>query len=147
MTIRPWLGAALAAAVLAGGAPAGLRPAEAGAAADDDLAVVKRATADDEEEKAPPAPRLRRRPARDPRWLRVRVIEHRRRGAGVTINLPLGLARAIGDEIPIDLDCRRHRRGTRCETLRVGDVLRTLAAGEDLVLVEDEDTTVRVWVD
>ena len=145
MKIQPWVGTALAIAVAAGARGAGTR-AEAGAA-EDDLAVVKKATAD-EDDPPPPPPRVRRRPARDPRWLRVRVIEHGRRGKGVTINLPLGLARAIGDEIPIDLECRRVRRGAdRCEAIRVGDVLRSLAAGEDLVLVEDDDTTVRVWVD
>lgn len=101
------------------------------------------------ERDTPPPTRMRRGSGREPRWFKVRVIEHGRKRGGVTINLPIGLARALGDDFPIELDCHRHhgRRGERCPTLRLGDVLRTLASGEDLVAIDDDDTTVRVWVE
>jgi hypothetical protein len=147
-------------------------PAAAGAP-DDDLAVVKKATASpaaqaaspgprvtaeartieppdvDDTRDAPPPPRLRRSSGRDPRWLRVRVIEHGRKRGGVTINLPIAIARALGDDFPIEVGCHRrhHRAGRDCPTLRLGEVLRTLSTGEDLVAIDDDDTTVRVWVD
>jgi hypothetical protein len=172
MRIHTGLGAALAAAALWAGSPA------AAGAPDDDLAVVKKATAspaakrspaaprveasarvaDDEEREPPdveplpdeePPPRLRRSSGREPRWLRVRVIEHGRKRGGVTVNLPIGIARALGDDFPIEVGCHRrhHRAGRHCPTLRLGDVLRTLASGEDLVAIDDHDTSVRVWVD
>lgn len=101
------------------------------------------------ERDTPPPTRMRRGSGREPRWFRVRVIEHGRKRGGVTINLPIGIARALGDDFPIELDCHRHhgRRGERCPTLRLGDVLRTLVSGEDLVAIDDDDTTVRVWVE
>jgi hypothetical protein len=159
------MGAALVAAALTAS------PAAAGAP-DDDLAVVKKATASpaprvaspaprvaaearaieppdgDDPPDAPP-PRLRRSSGREPRWLRVRVIEHGRKRGGVTINLPIAIARALGDDFPIEVGCHRrhHRTGRDCPTLRLGEVLRTLASGEDLVAIDDDDTTVRVWVD
>jgi hypothetical protein len=166
MRIHGWMGAALVAAAL------GASPAAAGAP-DDDLAVVKKATASpapkaasppprvvaeahaieppdvDDPPDAPPPPRLRRSSGREPRWLRVRVIEHGRKRGGVTVNVPIAIARALGDDFPIEVGCHRrhHRAGRACPTLRLGEVLRTLASGEDLVAIDDDDTTVRVWVD
>ena len=136
MTIRTWLAAGLLS----------LSPvAFGGGSADDDLAIVKKAVGESSSGSAAAAARPEReivpahKEGRPPRWLKVRVQE--RSGKRVSINVPLGLARAIGD-IPIDYDCGRHR----CR-LTVGDVLRSLDGGEDLVQVDDEKATVRVWLE
>lgn len=137
------------------------------AAADDDLAVVKKAVAVAEpgqtaaQAEAPPkAAPVRRGDKPEPQWLRVRVLEKDAKGETrkrVSVNLPLALVRAMND-FPIDL-CRHHYRGKhearkdearkderRCE-LRVADVLAALEAGEQLVEVEAENATVKVWVE
>ena len=51
----------------------------------------------------------------------------------------------LGDDWPIGLDCKRDRDHGHGPTL--GQVLRALDAGESLVEIEDEESTVRVWVD
>jgi len=135
MTIRTWLAAGFLA----------LSPGAFGAgSSDDDLAVVRKAVAESTPGPAASPARAEREetPARKdktPRWLKVRVQE--RTGKRVSINLPLSLARAVGD-LPFDFDCGRHR----CK-LTVGDVLRSLDAGEELVQVDSEHATVRVWVE
>jgi hypothetical protein len=50
----------------------------------------------------------------------------------------------MGDDMPIGPHCRREGK---CATLTIGDVLRALDSGQDLVQVEDEDAHVRVWVE
>jgi hypothetical protein len=116
--------------------------------ADDDLAVVKKAVA----QSAPPADDRDRGPARAEnaragdsrpekmRWLKVRVTE--RTGKRVSINVPLAFARALGDDWPVNLGCRR---GASRVTL--GEILRSLDAGQDLVEVDSDDAKVRVWVE
>jgi hypothetical protein len=146
---------------------AGIALALAGAGvagADEDLAVVKRAVAVAGNSQAPasppaeappaaaPAPRKGGKP--EPQWLRVRVSERDAKGETrkrVSVNLPLSLVRAF-DDFPIDL-CRHHRRtdeprpdARRCD-LRMADVLAALEGGQELVEVESEDATVKVWVD
>lgn len=132
------------------------------AAADDDLAVVKKAVAVAQpgqgaaqaETPAEAAP-VRRGDKPEPQWLRVRVLEKDAKGdtrKRVSVNLPLSLVRAM-DDFPIDL-CRHHYRWKdesrkderRCE-LKVADVLAALEAGQELVEVEGEDATVKVWVE
>jgi hypothetical protein len=137
-------------------------PALAGA--DEDLAVVKRAVAEARSDQAPVPPPAEAPPVAeaaprkagtpDARWLRVRVLERDAKGETrkrVSVNLPLSLVRAL-DDFPIDL-CGRHRRmdeprrdGRRCD-LKVADVLAALEGGQELVEVEAEDATVKVWVD
>jgi hypothetical protein len=79
----------------------------------------------------------------EPRWFRVRIAEKAGKHARVSIDLPLGIARALGEEWPIagPGQCRRDR----CPTL--GDVLRALDSGQSLVAIEDDEATVRVWVE
>ena len=131
-------------------------------AADDDLAVVKKAVAVAEPgqtaapaEAPAKAAQVRRGDKPEPQWLRVRVLEKDAKGETrkrVSVNLPLSLVRAM-DDFPIDL-CRHHYRWKdesrkderRCE-LKVADVLAALEAGEQLVEVEAEDSTVKVWVE
>src|SRR5262249_52333168 len=138
-------------------------PAWAGMA-DDDLAVVKKALASTSVQDATPAPppapakpvTAPPRKGDKPQWLRVRVTEKGAKKGKVSINVPLALAQAIGDDLPVDWKCHHHRgeheshedggHHERC-TLKLGDVLAMLAAGESLVEIDDEDASVRVWVD
>jgi len=114
-------------------------------AGEDDLTVVKRAVA----QAAPPTPqalpddRPVARSGAKPQWLRVRVTE--RSGKRVRVNLPLALVRAVGDW-PIDFGCGWEGERRRCK-LRISEVLEALDAGQSLVEVDDEGTTVRIWVE
>src|SRR5262249_26054594 len=135
MTIKAWLAAGLLA----------LSPAAMGAgSADDDLAVVRKAVGQTTPAPAASPARSEREEApaakdRTPRWLKVRVQE--RSGKRVSVNVPLGLARALGD-VPFDFGCGRHR----CK-MTVGEVVRSGEAGKELVQVDSEEATVRVWVE
>jgi len=120
--------------------------------AEDDLQLVRKAVASPTRvaearppAEAPPAPaEAKPAPRRDgPQWFRVRIVEKAGKRARVSINLPLGIARALGDEWPIagHGECRKEH----CPTL--GEVLRALDSGQSLVEIEDDETTVRVWVE
>jgi hypothetical protein len=143
-------------------------PAAAGVAAngEDDLAIVKKAVASPaparaRQARATPAPATpvaqagpvtapavgapRARTGREPQWFKVRVVD---RGTGrkkVTINLPLSLVRALGDDT-IDWGCRTGARDT-CHSVRLSEVLRSLETGQELVEIEDDEATVKVWVE
>jgi hypothetical protein len=113
---------------------------------EDDLTVVKRAVA----QATTPTPQLppddRPAPARSggkPQWLRVRISE--RGGKRVRVNLPLAVVRALGDW-PIDFGCGWEGERRRCK-LRLSEVLEALDAGQSLVEVDDDGTTVRIWVE
>jgi hypothetical protein len=128
---------------------------------DDDLAVVKRATRQDPPvgggiDKAEPIakdrPVVRR--SGKPQWLRVRVVEKNGRKK-VSVNLPLALVRALGDDFDLSVLCGNHR-GRRdrdrdhkdvCPEVRLAEVLAALDSGEDLVQVDEEDASVRIWVE
>jgi hypothetical protein len=135
------------------------------AVADEDLAVVKKAVAmagsvqapasppAEAPETAGPAPRRGGKP--EPQWLRVRVFERDAKGETrkrVSVNLPLALVRLV-DDVPIDLCRHRHawkdesRPGERSCAIKVADVLAALDAGQELVEVEADDATVKVWVE
>jgi hypothetical protein len=120
---------------------------QAGGPGEDDLAVVRRAVAQDAPTAAAPSPPEERAPARKspPQWLRVRITE--RGKSKVSVNLPLALARSLGDDLPIHWGCRRHGDETERRTIRLGDVLKSLDSGQDIVQVDSEDGTVRVWVE
>jgi hypothetical protein len=121
----------------------------AASAAEDDLAVVKRAVARQEVKAADPAVRAEppaARKASELKWLKVRVTEKGTRRAKVTINLPIALVRALGDDYPIDFGRRRWDDASR-ERVRLGEVLEALEAGSPLVEIDDEDALVRVWVE
>jgi hypothetical protein len=157
--------AAMACAVAAGTVLAG--------ATEDDLTVVKRAVRHDAalrvasaDDKAPGDEPVRgtdekdwerrgegRRIAnRDLKWFKVRVVEKGSKRARVTINLPIGLVRAL-DDFPIDIGGHgRWRNGDEDGRdgrahIRLGDVLATLEGGQSLVEIDDDDATVRVWVE
>jgi len=140
------------------------------AGGEDDLAIVKKAVASPaprgrviriaatpSPQAAPAVPPVAAAPAaeatprvragREPQWFKVRVVE---RGTGrkkVTINLPLSLVRALGDDT-IDWGCRSvDGDRDRCHTVRLSEVLRSLETGQELVEIEDEEATVKVWVE
>ena len=123
--------------------------------AEDDLALVKKAVA-----KGSPTvvaqdaePRAASRKGREPQWFKVRVSEKKgTKGTKVSVNLPLALVRAMGEDWPLDIHCGRpcgsdRHSGKDRVRLTLGDVLRALDSGQDLVQVDDEDATVRVWVE
>jgi hypothetical protein len=119
---------------------------------EDDLNLVRKAVASSTQiaqarpPAAEPAAPAEGKPAPrkgEPRWFRVRIVEKAGKHARVSIDLPLGVARALGEEWPIPRRGECHKE--RCPTL--GDVLRALDSGQSLVEIEDDETTVRVWVD
>jgi len=114
-------------------------PAAAGSA-DDDLAVVKKATGNGQAviAEAPP----RRAGKDDPQWFRVRIVEKGKEKATVKVNLPLALVHAFGDDVPIP-GCGENGRAD----LTLGEVLKALDSGESLVEIDDDDATVRIWVE
>ena len=117
---------------------------------DDDLALVKRAVAQNAAPAArPPAeePSAERAVSRsaEPRWFKVRVVDKVTGKKKVTVNMPLSLVRALGDEMPVDWPCGEGRRIH--STLKMSEVLAALESGQDLVQVDDEDSEVRVWVE
>jgi hypothetical protein len=144
-------------------------PVAAGVAAsgEDDLAIVKKAVASPTPARArqgrvtpapaTPAPSApvtapaveapRARTGREPQWFKVRVVD---RGTGrkkVTINLPLSLVRALGDDT-IDWGCRTGEgERDKCHSVRLSEVLRSLETGQELVEIEDDEATVKVWVE
>jgi hypothetical protein len=117
--------------------------------AEDDLAVVKKAVGSEA-----PAPRKGEEPkARapeprkgdEPRWLKLRIEDRSQKKAKVSVNLPLDLVKALdedGEDWP--LDWGRHDKRSK---VRLGDVLRALKSGQEFVTIEDEDSTVRIWVE
>ena len=124
--------------------------------ADDDLKVVRKALqaqpspAPAVEKARPPAeeePKAQPRPLRasDLKWLHVRVTPKAGSKSGrVSVNLPLGIVRLLGDDWPVPTPgCRQH---DRCH-LTLGDILRSLDSGQSLVDVEDDEATVKVWVE
>ncbi len=121
--------------------------------ADDDLSVVKKAVSSQKQEepaRVAAEPRMDdRAPARakgeKPRWLRVRVVGKTEHKARVSINLPLDLVRALPDDVPIDL--HGHRFENEGHRLRISEILKALDTGQSLVEIQDEDATVKVWLE
>ena len=120
--------------------------------AEDDLQLVKKAvlSAQAAPSRPPaedPAPPAAARPAPrtgEPQWFRVRIVEKAGKKAKVSVNLPLVLVRSLGDEWPI-AERGRCREDGHCPTL--GEVLRALDSGQSLFEIEDDEATVRVWVE
>ena len=116
---------------------------------EDDLALVKRAVAQNAapterpQAEAPSAPRAASR-SHEPQWFKVRVVDKATGKKKVTVNMPLSLVKALGDEMPVDWPCGEGRIHS---TLRMSEVLAALESGQDLVQVDDEDSEVRVWVE
>lgn len=121
--------------------------------AEDDLAAVKKAVADEAQAPAPAAsPRRtaeeepRARPAArasEPKWFRLRIVEKGGKHGRVSVNLPLGIVRAFADKLPLE-GCRRCQGG---HGPTMGEVLRALDSGQSLVEVDDDEATIRAWVE
>jgi hypothetical protein len=126
--------------LLALGLAAALTAPAGGDAVDDDLAVVKKATAPTVSGPESTSEAQPGRSDEEPQWLRVRIVEKGRKKATVKVNLPLVLLRAFEDDVPIP-GCKGEQEIT------LGDVLRALDSGENLVEIEDDGATVRVWVE
>jgi hypothetical protein len=128
-----------------------LAAAEAPKPKEDDLSLVKRAVASNQSagvpapaEEVKPAPRSAVR-GKDPQWFKVRVVDKATGKNKVTVNLPITLVKAVGDDMPLDWPCDG---GSRVRsTLRMSEVLAALESGQDLVQVDDDDSEVRVWVE
>jgi hypothetical protein len=158
--MRQWTAFTVALA-LAGTAGAGLA-----ASGEDDLAIVKKAVASPAptrarvartttvataQEAPAPAPAVeaapRARTGREPQWFKVRVVDRVTGRKKVTINLPLSLVRALGDDT-IDWGCRSGNADRdKCHSVRLSEVLRSLETGQELVEIEDDEATVKVWVE
>ena len=123
---------------------------------EDDLTVVKRAV----RQEGLPAPRVEEKDSwerrddarprtggRDLRWFKVRITEKGSKKARVNVNLPIALVRALGDDFPIDIGRHGRWRGGSEKAIRLGEILATLEAGQPLVEIDDDDATVRVWVE
>jgi hypothetical protein len=78
---------------------------------------------------------------REPRWFKVRIVERGPKPSRVTVNLPIGLVRSLGDDWPLEVHCRE------CGRIKLSEVLRSLTTGQDIVDIESEDATVRIWVE
>jgi hypothetical protein len=141
---RLWLAAALAAGLAA--------PALAGTAQDDLQAVKRAVLAQNAARARPPVedPATVRRETLHERgkaaaWFRVRIVEKGGRRGRVSVNLPIGFVRTLGDEWPIPSyhGCRKR---DRCGAT-LGEILRALDGGQSLVEIEDDEASVRVWID
>ena len=129
-------------------------PAAAGNALDDLQAVRKAVLASSRSQARPPAEdpggasvkaKPQPRATDEPMWFRVRIVEKAGKRARVSLNLPIGLVRSIGDDWPLP---SRHgcRKRDRCG-VTLGELLRALDSGQPVVDIEDEEATVRVWVE
>jgi len=101
------------------------------------------ATARPAVEKEEPAREAPRAHGAEPKWFRVRITEKGGRHGHVSINLPIGIARALGEDWPVAPHGECHR--DHCQT--IGEILRALDSGQSLVEIDDEEASVRVWVD
>jgi hypothetical protein len=124
----------------------GLAVARPAAPADDDLEVVRRAVArkgSSEQDRSPT--QVGR--SRDARWFKVRIVDKDTGKQKLSMSLPLGLVEVVGDW-PLE-DChgwrREHGHDHAGHTLR--EVLAALRSGRELVQIDDDDTSVRVWVE
>ena len=72
----------------------------------------------------------------------MRIVEKGKKKATVKVNLPLALIRAFSDDIPVPGCGENNGRH-----LTVGEVLRALDTGGNLVEIDDDDATVRIWVE
>lgn len=124
--------------------------AASGLAADDDLDVIKRAV-NQTEPRSSSALRVDQAPAAkkaEPQWLRVRVNGKGDKKQKVSVNLPLAFVRAVGNDWPLRFGSACHGKSeVHYCSMKLSEVLKTLDSGQDIVEVEDEEQSVRVWVE
>jgi hypothetical protein len=105
---------------------------------DDDLALVKRAL-----QSPTPAPSA---PAQGThaRWIHVRVEGKGAKKEKVSVNVPLSLIQVLGENTVTWHGRDGNGKKTVCH---LADLLKSLEAGQQIVEVEDEESTIKVWVD
>jgi hypothetical protein len=124
------------------------------ARSEDDLSVVKRAMARNDSRSAA-IPRAEADAPADgkehaPHWLKIRVLDKSGRQARVALNVPLGLVKALGGDLPVDLSGEWRAtddRGRRHRAPTIRELLGMLQAGQEIVEIESEEAHVRVWVE
>jgi hypothetical protein len=122
-------------AIVAGAALLGPMGLRAETAADDDLSVVKKAL-----QKSPaPAPEAS---GAKPQWIHVRIDGKAGKKEKVSINMPFALVEALGDDAIVS----HHMKGDK-EPIHLAEVLKSLKAGQEIVEIEDDEATIKVWVD
>jgi hypothetical protein len=124
--------------------------AGAALAGDDDLAVVRKAVQVAQNTKAAPAAETQRAKPKRPdegraetAWLRIRIAEKGRQRERVSINVPLSFVEALADE---DADRPAKGRGRHCG-LDWAAVVKALRSTSSIVDIEDDEASVRVYVE
>lgn len=116
--------------------------------AEDDLTLIRKAVAQSEPAAAAPRAAITATPRSEPKWLRVRVESKGERKGRVKVNIPLAFVKAVGDNLPMTFGegCRSEHKEAYCG-LKLSEVLKTLEGGQDIVEIDDEQQTVRVWLE
>ncbi len=116
--------------------------ASGGARAEDDLALIRKAVSESAPVATPTAV------ATPPKWLRVRVDPKGEKKGRVRVSVPLAFVRAVGDGLPMSFGsgCRREHKEAYCG-IKLSEVLNTLEGGQSLVEIEDDEQSVRVWLE
>lgn len=135
------LGVALAASASAGSAEDDLQAVKKALFASSG-SVARPAAEDPQAAEAAPRPPTTR---TDPMWFKVRIVEKAGKRARVSLNLPIGLARSLG-EIGPQRPAQRCASRDRCGAT-LGELLRALDSGQPLLDIEDAEATVRVWLE
>jgi hypothetical protein len=104
------------------------------ASSDDDLAVVRKAL-----QKTPGADAPKT--GGKPQWVHVRVEGKKEKKEKVSINIPFALVEALGDQEICHTWKGEHK------AIHLSDLLKSLEAGQQLVEVDDEEETVKIWID
>jgi hypothetical protein len=120
-------------AIIAGAALLGPVRLRAESSADDDLTVVKKA--------------LQKSPASEPtgakpQWIHVRVDGKNGKKEKVSINMPLSLVEALGDDAFV---C--HHMKNEKGPIHLADILKSLKSGQEIVEIEDDEANIKIWVD
>jgi len=111
---------------------------------DDDLSIVKRAVDVGGATAARAESPARR--SGEAQWLRIRIQDKGQKKAKVSVNLPLSVVRALGEDWVLDGGHSAPGR-SRGHGVTLGEVLRRLDAGQELVQIEDETSSIRVFVE
>jgi hypothetical protein len=117
-------------------------------AEDDDLAVVRRAVQIAQNTKAPPAAEAQSaKPSRsdegrvETAWLRIRISEKGDKRGRVSVNVPLSFVEALAYE-----DADRPGKGRHCGVDWTA-VVKALRSTRNIVDIEDDEASVRVYVE
>lgn len=122
-------------------------------AADDDLEVVKRATQAPPQVEAAPTPpsakadKTAARPTDKPTWFKVEVVDKLSGKRRVSVNLPIALVEAFGDDVPVRWGCGEKAAPKDHCGLKLKETLALLQKGQPLVEIEQETERIRVWVE